>query len=135
MNRCHARRRTSLQWRMTSRIIRSHRDLDAWRGGMLLRRQVRWIALQLPSLDLWSVGKQAIDAALSIPANISEGHGRPGRDDYRNFLSMSLGSSAELDTHLIAIYQDHLGLRPRVKEVIGLKDRVARMTRAIYNKV
>lgn len=40
-------------------------------------------------------------AAVSIPANVAEGYGRLHRGDYVHHLSVSRGSLAELETHIL----------------------------------
>jgi four helix bundle protein len=40
-------------------------------------------------------------SAVSIPANIAEGHGREHLGDYLHHLSMANGSLMELETHLL----------------------------------
>jgi four helix bundle protein len=85
------------------RPIKSHRDLTVWHLGMQVRREVRGILLSLPRQDRFEIGGQVARAALSIPANIAEGHGRLERRDYKQLLSFSRGSVGELDTHLIGI--------------------------------
>ena len=39
-------------------------------------------------------------AAISIPSNIAEGHGRETERDFKRFLSMAKGSVSELETQL-----------------------------------
>jgi len=48
-------------------------------------------------------------AAVSIPSNIAEGHRRRSRKEFIQFLSISFGSSAELETQInIAIQLGYL---------------------------
>jgi four helix bundle protein len=106
-----------------------------WQKAMKLRANVRGIALSLPVPDRWDVGRQACRSALAIPSIVAEGHGRPGREDYKNYLSMAHGEGAELDTQLIVIAEDFPNLSHRVTDSLGLLDEVSRMLMAIYVKV
>jgi four helix bundle protein len=40
-------------------------------------------------------------SAISIPSNIAEGCGRTGNNELKHFLTISLGSSYELETQII----------------------------------
>jgi four helix bundle protein len=115
--------------------IKSHHDLMAWRLAMQVRREVRLILLALPRQDRFEIGGQVTRAALSIPSNIAEGHGRLERRDYKQFLSFSRGSVGELDTQLIAIAEDHPSLEPRVRATLGSLDEVSRMVTSIIFKL
>ena len=86
---------------------------------MQVRRDVRLILLSLPHQDRFEIGGQVARAALSIPANIAEGHGRLERRDYKQFLSFARGSVGDLDTHLLAIGEDHPPLETRIQSTLG----------------
>src|ERR1044071_2617411 len=105
--------------------IRNHRDLIVWQREMEVRRAVRLILLSLPRQDRFEIGGQVARAALSIPANIAEGHGRMERRDYRQFLSFSRGSIGELDTQLLGIGEDHPILEQRVQSTLLSLDEVS----------
>jgi four helix bundle protein len=115
--------------------IKSHRDLVVWRLAMQVRREVRLILLSLPRQDRFEIGGQVARAALSIPSNIAEGHGRLERRDYEQFLSFSRGSVGELDRQLIAIGQDHPRPDTRVQSTLGSLDEVSRMVTSIIVKL
>jgi four helix bundle protein len=106
-----------------------------WQRAMQVRRDVRLILLSLPRLDRVEIGGQVARAALSIPANIAEGHNRLERADYKQFLSFSRGSVGELDTHLIPIAEDHPRLETRVQSTLGRLNEVSRMVTSIIVKL
>ncbi|MFO7675022.1 MAG: four helix bundle protein [bacterium] len=57
-------------------------------------------ARELPESERYGLRSQMTRAAVSIPANIAEGHGSNHRRVYLNHLSISRGSLAELQTYL-----------------------------------
>ena len=118
-----------------ARPINSHRDLTVWQRAMQVRRETRLILLSLPLQDRFEIGGQVARAALSIPANIAEGHGRLDRRDYKQFLSFSRGSIGELDTHLVGIGEDHPTLETRIQSTLGSLDEVSRMVTSILVKL
>ena len=66
-------------------------------------------------------------AAVSIPANIAEGHGREHLGDYLHHLSMANGSLMELETHfLIAGRLGYLEVEP-MNQLLDQTAEVGRM--------
>ena len=56
---------------------------------------------KLPQVEIYGLASQIQRAAVSIPANIAEGHGRDHFGDYLHHLSVANGSLMELETHLL----------------------------------
>lgn len=61
-------------------------DLVAWRRAMDLTRTVYVVTRTWPSDERFGLTSQVGRSAVSVPANIAEGHGRSG---HRNFSAIS----------------------------------------------
>ena len=88
------------------------------------------IALALVSrvpAQLKSVADQVIRSASSVPANLSEGHGRSGRDRLHHW-RIAYASAKEVDTHLRLLAGAGAIDRTTTIKAVGLFDRVRAMT-------
>jgi four helix bundle protein len=81
-------------------VIQSFRDLRVWQRGMEVVESVYRATQSFPKQELYGLTSQLRRAAVSIPANIAEGHCRQHIKEYLNFLSIAQGSIAELETEL-----------------------------------
>jgi four helix bundle protein len=115
--------------------IRNHRDLIVWQKAMVLRRRVHLIVAALPREARWDIGRQTERAASAIAPNIAEGHSRPSRQDYRQYLSIARGENGELDTHLRAIAEDYPQIAPNTEQALTLVDEISRMLMAMIKKL
>jgi len=68
--------------------------------GRALALGVYRYSRNFPSHELYGLISQIRRAAVSVPANIAEGAGRPGTGEFLQFLSIAAGSLAELETLL-----------------------------------
>jgi four helix bundle protein len=85
---------------MGSQPIRTFRDLDAWQAAMDLTVCAYRLIRLLPPTERFELSGQIRRAAVSVPANIAEGHccGKDGR--YLSHLGIAQGSLGELETEL-----------------------------------
>jgi four helix bundle protein len=81
--------------------INSYRDLRVWQRAVDLVIASYELTKQFPQSELYGLVSQIQRAAISIPANIAEGHGREHLGDYLHHLSMANGSLMELETHFL----------------------------------
>ena len=79
----------------------NHKDLEAWKQAMCLVEQVYKVSAGFPKQEIYGLTSQIRRAAVSVPSNLSEGAARNGRKEFSNFLGISLGSLAEMETQLI----------------------------------
>ena len=82
----------------TAQHILSHRDLDAWQHAMDLIDVIYDLATTLPKIEMFGLASQLRRSAVSVAANIAEGHGRDHLGEYLHSLSVASGEVAELDT-------------------------------------
>ncbi|MBJ6752181.1 four helix bundle protein [Geomonas anaerohicana] len=81
--------------------VRSYRDLKVWQVGVELVGQVYALTGSFPKTEIFGLTSQIQRAAVSVPSNIAEGHARGSRKEFLHFLTISLGSLAELETQLM----------------------------------
>ncbi len=77
-----------------------HEQLDAWKFSMELTKAVYQMTATFPAEERDGLSQQMRRAAVSIPSNIAEGAGRNGAKEFLNFIGISRGSLAELETQL-----------------------------------
>ena len=82
-------------------LIRSHRDLIVWQKSMDLVEQVYALTQEFPADERFRLTGQATRAAVSVPANVAEGHSRATRRDYAHFVAIAKGSLMELETYVM----------------------------------
>ena len=105
--------------------VKTFRDLIAWQKAMTLAKEVYRATTQMPDSEKFGLTIQMRRAAVSIPSNIAEGHGRESRADYIRFLRMARGSLMELHTQLILVEElSLLRLPPELNAIQTERDRV-----------
>lgn len=68
---------------------------------MDLAEEIYKLTQSFPKKEVYALSSQIQRAAVSIPANIAEGHARDSTKEFLHYISIALGSLAELETHLI----------------------------------
>ena len=79
----------------------NHKDLDVWKSAMMLTEKVYSKTVDFPEHEQFGITSQLRRAAVSVSANIAEGSARKGNKEFIQFLYISLGSLAELETLII----------------------------------
>ncbi len=80
--------------------MQGHRDLVVWRKSMALVTDVYRATRGFPKDELYGLTSQIRRAAVSVPSNLAEGHGRNSRKEFPQFIGQARGSLVELETQL-----------------------------------
>lgn len=115
--------------------IESYRDLRVWRMAIELAIRSYELSARFPLHEKFGLTAQLRRAAVSVGANIAEGHGRAHRGDYLRHLSIARGSLKEVETHLIIAHR--LGYLPEgtMRDLLDATDQVSRMLTTIRHRL
>lgn len=81
--------------------IESYKDLEVWQKSIRLVKDIYLITKGFSEEERYGLVSQMRRCAVSIPSNIAEGKTRHHLNEYIQFLFVSLGSCAELETQII----------------------------------
>jgi four helix bundle protein len=77
---------------------RGYRELVAWQKAMDLVELVYMATQSWPREELYVLTAQIRRAAVSVPSNIAEGHGRVSTGEYVSHIGIAYGSLMEVET-------------------------------------
>ena len=81
--------------------IKDFKELNVWQTGIEIVEQVYRLTRKFPKDERFGLTHQIQRSAVSIPSNVAEGFNRQYPKEFIQFCHVSLGSCAELETHLI----------------------------------
>jgi four helix bundle protein len=93
-------------------MAKTFRELVVWQVAMDLTEQIYRATATFPADERFGLTSQMRRAAVSIPSNIAEGHGRNSTADFRHFLGIARGSAREIETQVLIA--ERLDLIPAV---------------------
>lgn len=115
--------------------MKSYRDLSVWQAGRALVKHVYLATRAFPKEEMYGLTQQVRRAAVSIPSNIAEGHGRGSTRDYLRYLSIAMGSIAEVETQLLLASDLGFLKQDELERLIGLLDEIGKMLRGLQKSL
>lgn len=112
--------------------VRGYRKLIAWQKSDLLAGKVYEVTNDFPKSEIFGLTSQLRRAALSVPANIIEGYARNSKNEFHRFLSISLGSLAEVEYFLDFAFKEKFIKKPEFDNVMDLKEECGRLIWGLY---
>ena len=110
---------------------RSYRDLEVWKLSIDLVKKVYQVTHNFPDSEKFGLINQIRRAAVSIPSNIAEGQGRNSTKEFKQFLAISLGSLAELETQLIIAKEIEYLTQNGLDALLSPLDRIRKMIKGL----
>jgi four helix bundle protein len=115
--------------------IKSYRDLKVWQEAMSVAERTYRLTSRFPKDEVYGMTSQIRRAAVSIAANIAEGHGRENSGSFIQFLRISQGSLKELETHLLLAARVGLATMEEIEAVLRQCDELGRMLRGLIRSI
>lgn len=115
--------------------IESYRELKVWQDGMDIARQIYLLTEDFPSREMYGLTNQMRRAAVSIPANIAEGHARDSTKEYLHHLSIAQGSLAELETFVALAQQLGYTDSARSEPILTQSQREGKMLHGLQSRL
>jgi len=111
----------------------TYKDLIVWQRAMELVVTIYELTEVFPKTEQYGLISQMRRCAVSIPSNIAEGRRRGTIKDYRQFLIISYGSGAELETQIEIAKRLPFGKNLDYSRVDNLLNEVMRMLNKMTN--
>jgi four helix bundle protein len=109
--------------------------LIVWERAIDLCSAVYALTRNFPREEIFGITSQIRRASVSIPSNIAEGYGRGTREQYKQFLSIALGSYMELQTQLLIARRLGFVDLSELEKVESLASEVGRMLSAMVTRL
>ena len=115
--------------------MKDFRDLRVWEKAHRLTLTIYKSTVAFPRHELYGLTSQIRRCSASIGANIAEGCGKRGNNEFQRYLQIASGSASELDYHLL-LARD-LGFLPEAEYQRIMKDllELRRMLTSLLTKV
>lgn len=114
---------------------RHYRDLLVWQRAMNLARHVYSVTSGFPKREMFGLTSQLCRAAVSVPSNIAEGHGRLTDRNFAVFLGQARGSLYEIETQLELAENLRYLTRSQLDQLLSESAEVGRMLNGLLYKL
>lgn len=115
--------------------IRSFRDLDVWNVAIQLIERCYAVTRRFPRDEVFGITSQIRRSAVSIAANIAEGHARIYVREYVRHIAVAKGSANELQILLLIALRLKYVAEADYAELSKLQERVAQMLSVLLRRI
>jgi four helix bundle protein len=111
------------------------KELKVWQTAMLLTRTTYNLTSGFPKEEIYGLTSQMRRAAVSIAANIAEGHSRNTKGEYKQFVGIAIGSLAELETLYLLSKDLNIHCNFDYSSVLDIIEEERKMLFSLKNKI
>jgi len=115
--------------------VKDYKDFKVCQKGIEIVDKIYTITAKFPKEEVYGLVLQVRKAAVSIPSNIAEGFVRHHSKEYKQFLYISLGSCAELDTQVIISHRRKYITKEELEELTEDINHESSMLVNLINKI
>jgi four helix bundle protein len=115
--------------------MRDFKKLMVWRKGMDIVEEIYKASEEFPLEEKYGIRSQATRYAVSVPANIAEGSAKSSKKEYKYYLELALGSSFELETHILIAQRLRLLKEEVVQRLLKIITDEQRMLTSFIDKL
>ena len=115
--------------------LTGYRKLRVWQMADRLAHEVYDITKFFPRSEQFGMSSQLRRAALSIPTNLVEGQARKSRREFKQFVSIALGSLAEVEYLLEFAQAEGVLSRERHQAAETTREEVGRLLWGFYESL
>jgi four helix bundle protein len=115
--------------------FRSYQDLDVWKKGLAIAKFMYQATANFPVDERFGLTNQMRRAAVSIPSNIAEGHARLSTAEFQRFISIAMGSIAELETQILLSADLGFLTEAISQEALRQLDEIGKMARGLHRSL
>lgn len=106
-----------------------------WQRAVELTVCIYKMTRSFPKDELYGLVSQMRRASVSVASNIAEGRARSSPGEFRQFLSMALGSTFELKTQLLVAEKLEFGDHGALNKAQSLAEEVSKMLTSLLQRL
>ncbi len=115
--------------------LNSYRDLIVWQKSTKLVIEIYKTTINFPKTEIFGLTSQIKRAVVSIPSNIAEGRNRASTKEFVQFLRISYGSGAELETQLYIAKELRFLTELDYNRIVDMLSEIMKMLNAMIFKL
>jgi len=115
--------------------VKDFHDLHVWERSHKLTLAIYAATLRFPREELYGLTSQIRRCAVSIGANIAEGCGKIGNNEFQRFLQIAAGSASELDYELLLAKDLGYLTAPDYSRIANELSQIRKMMSSLLRKV